>query len=132
MTNNDEYDLQIKHTFLQICILAVFLVACACFLGRGAAVPGLLWGITASMVNFSMMAYRIKRCADMSPDKAISYIRRGGLVRFGFILLALVLALKIRQIEFPAAAIGLLSLQMVIVINAVVAVSKSLFKRRLS
>jgi len=128
----NEYNLQIKRTFSQICLLAVFLLVCACLFGRAGSVPGLLWGIAVCMANFFMMAYRIERCAELPPDKAISYIRRGGMIRLAFVLLALALALKIRQLDFPATVVGLFLLQVVIAINAVVAVSKHLFKRRLS
>ena len=126
----DEYSVKIKQTFRQICLLAIVGVGGALVFGRSAAVPGLLLGTAGGLTNFFMMAYRVKHCADLPPDKAIGYMRRGWLIRLVFILLVLTLAANVRQINFAATVVGLFSLHIVIAINAFAAVVQAVLKRR--
>jgi hypothetical protein len=125
-----EYAIQIKRTLLQIGLLAVTMSVVTGVLGHATAVPGLLLGTVASIVYFLLMCYRIKRSAELPPIKAVTYMRVGWFIRMGFVALLLTVSLKIKEIEFWAAVLGLFSLQIVIIINAAAMVAKSLGRRQ--
>lgn len=127
MIHMQEYIFEIKRTFLKITIWGIVLCGIAYFSGASWRIPGLLLGIVTSMIYFLLMCYRVRRSADMSVPKAISYMRLGWLIRLSFVSLMLLLSLKIQSIDFLSAVIGMFSLQVVMIANASIIVGKSLF-----
>ena len=126
----NEYVIEVRRTLSQMAVVvAVFLLGAA-LAGREGAVFGVLLGGVASFIYFLQMCYRVKRSAGMPPDKAVTYMQTGWIVRLFLILLVATLGLKMEQIDFPAVVIGLFSLHIVIVFNAVAVVAKSLLTRQ--
>lgn len=85
---------------------------------------GFIVGAGASIVYFILMSYRILKSLEVMPSKAVSYMRAGWLIRLIFVILVLILALKIPDIHFLAAIVGLFSLQFIIVLEAALFVSR--------
>lgn len=88
--------------------------------GQTQLVGGLLVGTVASLIYFWLMSYRVRRSAVVPPAKAVGYMRSGWLVRLSFILLVLALCVKIPGLNFPAAVVGLFSLQVAVLLDALV------------
>lgn len=124
-----EFTIQVKQTLIQMAVLLAVLSGAFCLSGHLAAIPGLLLGGVASVVYFLLMGYRVRRSAAMTPEKAVAYMRMGWLVRLSFVVLILVLSLKIPQINFAAAVLGLFLLQIVAILNAVLIVARSYFRK---
>ena len=122
-----EYIVEVKRTLLQIIAWGIFVCASAYFTGSGWRIPGLILGMLTSMIYFLLMCYRVKKSADMSVPKAISYMRLGWLLRLSFVAIMLVLSIKIPIFDFLSAVIGLFSLQVVIIGNAGIIIMKSFF-----
>lgn len=122
-----EYIVEVKRTLLQIVAWGFVVCGIAYFSNVSWRIPGLLLGMITSMIYFLLMCYRVKRSAEMSVPKAISYMRLGWLMRLSFIGLMLVLSIKIPFFDFISAVIGLFSLQVVIIGNAGVIIVKSFF-----
>lgn len=122
-----EYIVEVKKTLLQIVAWGFVVCVAAYFSNGGWRIPGLLLGMMTSIVYFLLMCYRIRKSADMSVPKAISYMRLGWLLRLSFIGLMLVLSIKIPLFDFISAVIGLFSLQVVMIGNAGLLIIKSLF-----
>jgi len=115
-----DYTLEIKRTLCQLAAWALLAVTGAWLAGYVHWIPGLLTGVIAGALYFLQMAYRVRKSADMPIPKAVNYMRVGWLLRLGFILLILILSVHTTVIHFWAAVAGLFSLQMIIVLNAVV------------
>jgi hypothetical protein len=124
-----EFTIQVKRTLWQMAALLALLTGCAWLTGHAAALPGLFLGGVASALYFLLMSYRVRRSAVLPPEKAVAYMRSGWLVRLSFVVLVLILSLKIRQIDFAAAVVGLFSLQIVVFFNAVLIVARSFFSK---
>lgn len=122
-----EYIVEVKRTLLQIIAWGIMVCAAAYFTGFGWRIPGLILGMITSMIYFLLMCYRVKKSADMSVPKAISYMRLGWLLRLSFVAIMLVLSIKIPIFDFLSAVIGLFSLQVVIIGNAGIIIMKSFF-----
>lgn len=122
-----EYVAEIKRTLLQIFLWGILICSVAYFFNQGWRVPGLIMGISTSVVYFLLMCYRVSKSADMSVVKAISYMRMGWLLRLAFIAIMLVLSIKIPSLDFLSSVIGLFSLQVVLVFNAGIMIIKSFF-----
>jgi hypothetical protein len=122
-----EYTKQVKQTLLQIVIFTLVLTSGALILNRSAVVPGLLIGTTASIIYFLLLCYRVKRSAELSPQKAVAYMRYGWVIRLFFVVLSLSLCFKLEQIDYIAALLGLFSLHIVVILNACVMLVKLRF-----
>lgn len=124
-----EFTVQVKRTLCQMAALLAVLAAGAWLTGRAAAIPGLLLGGAASAVYFLLMGYRVRRSAALPPERAVTYMRTGWLVRLSFVVLILILSLKVPQIDFVAAVVGLFSLQAVVIFDAIFTVARSFFRK---
>jgi len=124
-----EFTIQVKRTLRQMAALLVLLAVCAWLTGHAAAILGLFMGGAASAVYFLLMGYRVRQSAGLPPQQAVVYMRLGWLVRLSFVVLILILSLKIQQIDFAAAVVGLFSLQIVVIFNAVLIVARSFFSK---
>lgn len=125
-----EYIIQVRRTLLQMGLLVVLLAVGAVGTGHTLVVPGLLLGTLGSSVYFLLMCFRVKRSATLSPEAAVVYMRSGWFIRLFFIVLILILSLHISQINFIAAVVGLFSLHLVLVLNAILVITKSLFNKQ--
>ncbi len=125
-----DYVIEVKRTVLQMIVWGLFVGVSAYAAGLDNVVPGLALGIATSMIYFLLMCYRVKKSAEMPLHKAIAYMRSGWLVRLAFVVLMLVLAVGISNINFGAAIVGLFSLHIVILFNAVVLVVQGVFNQK--
>ena len=132
LQHNQDFAVEIKRTLLQMVGWGVFTIISAGLMGFDFLILGLVVGNVASIIYFLLMGYRVKRAAQLPPEKAIASMRAGWLVRLAFIVLVLVLSLHLPQISFGAAAVGLFSLQFVIFFNAVYFVGRNYWYRQKS
>ena len=121
----DEFVDSVKRNLLYVLAWFVFLSVGAFTGGKAHVVPGLALGTAASIIYFLLMCYRVKKSAGMPPAKAVSYMRAGWIIRLGFIVAVLIVSLKVPAIYFPAAVVGLFSLQIILYGNALLTVLKS-------
>jgi hypothetical protein len=119
----EDFTIQVRRTLLQMTMLVTAEAVVAAAAGHASVIPGLVLGAAGSGVYFLLMGYRVRRAAELPADKAVAYTRAGWIVRLSFIVLILVLSLKIPQVNFPAAVLGLFSLQIVLIVNAVLTVA---------
>lgn len=118
-----DYVIEVRRTLIQMTLWGLFVGGSAFVAGMHNILPGLALGTVTSMIYFLLMCYRVKKSSTMPVHKAIAYMRAGWLVRLAFLVLMLVLAVSISDIQFFGAAIvGLFSLHIVILFNAVVLV----------
>jgi hypothetical protein len=122
--NMQEFALEVKQTLWHLAIGGLLIATGAWLAGYPWLIPGLLVGVTASALYFLQLGYRTRKSADMPAPKAVTYMRAGWLLRMGFILLVLLVSIAIPQINFWAAVAGLFSLQVILIMNAVVTVLK--------
>lgn len=130
MIHMQEYTREMRRTFLQMMAWGIFICGTAYFTGNGWRVPGLVLGIGSSILYFLLLWYRVLKSTDMPVHKAILYMRIGWLIRVIFVIMALFLSLKLPNIDFVAAVVGLFTLQIVIVGNAVIFVVKNLLNSK--
>lgn len=123
----EEYLAQVKRTLLHTILWSVFVILNAFLTGKTHLVPSLALGCTASLIYFLLMSYRVTKSATMPPLKAVSYMRTGFGIRLVFVVMILILSAKIQWINFPAAVVGLFSLQIVLYLNAVTAAVRGIF-----
>lgn len=119
-----EFLLEVRRTLLQMTILVLVMCAGAYLAGRGTVAVGLLVGLAAGIVYYLLLGYRVKKCIAVPVDKAVFIMRIGWGIRFVFIILVLLAALINDNIDFFAVVVGLFSLHIVMIINAVVSVAK--------
>ncbi|WP_371363159.1 hypothetical protein SRRS_41140 [Sporomusa rhizae] len=115
----DNYVGQVQKTLLHLLALGVFLTISAFLSDKVFFIPGLLVGWTSSVLYFLLLCRRVKKSAELPPDKALASMRAGWVLRFGFMIAMLVLSVKVPGIDFWAAVVGLFSLHIVLVLNAV-------------
>lgn len=125
-----EFISEIRCTAAQMLLWSGLLCLLAYISGFNLAIPGLISGTIASLVYFVLTAYRIRRSADLSVDKAVRYMRIGWVIRFGFIVSILLMAVRVSQTNFWATIAGLMSFHIVIIINAIVTVLRSTLNKR--
>jgi len=105
----------LRHMALWSAAVCLFLAVA----GRSAAIPGFLFGALLSLVYFLLLAYRVRRSADLPPAQAVAHMRSGWAMRLVFIVMMLAVSTRISWIEFWPAVVGLFSLQCVIFFHAV-------------
>lgn len=110
----------IKRMLVYMAALIIFGFGAAYTAGYAKTAWGLLVGLLTGGLYFLLMSYRIYKSAKLPKNKAIAYMRTGWWVRLSFIVLALVFSVHFAQINFWGVVAGLLSLHVVIVINALV------------
>lgn len=115
----DNYVVQVRRTLLQLLALGLFMTLSALAADQTLVIPGLLIGWTSSVIYFLLMCRRVKQSAELPPGQALASMRAGWLIRLGFIIAILVLSVRVPGIDFWAAVVGLFSLHIVLLINAV-------------
>ncbi|SDE64272.1 hypothetical protein SPACI_043510 [Sporomusa acidovorans DSM 3132] len=115
----DNYAEQMRRTLLHLLAWGFFVIFSALLSGKISMILGLLTGWTSSLIYFLLMCRRVKRSTELPPEKALSSMRTGWLLRYGFIISILVLAVKVPGIDFWAAVVGVFSLHIVLMVNAV-------------
>ncbi len=115
----DNYVDQVRRTLLHLLALGLFMILSALLSEKVLVIPGLLTGWTSSVVYFLLMCRRVKQSAELPPEKALTSMRAGWLLRFGFMIAMLVLSVHVPGIDFWAAVVGLFSLHIVLLVNAV-------------
>lgn len=126
----DNYVVQVRRTLVQLVALMVFMTLSAWVSNKFSIIPGLLIGWTSSVIYFLLMCRRVKQSAELPPSKALASMRAGWLIRFGFMIAILVLSVQLPGIDFWAAVVGLFSLHIVLMINAVYIVVCGLISSR--
>jgi len=120
-----DFALEIRRILYQLLIWAIVAAAGVWLAGYAQWIPGLLTGVIASALYFLQLCYRVRKSADMPISKAVTYMRVGWLLRLGFILLILIISVHTAVINFWAAVAGLFSLQMIMILNAILSAWKS-------
>jgi hypothetical protein len=117
-----EYIIEVKRTLVQMAVWGVATCGVAYVTGYSHMILGLTVGTVTSMIYFLLMCYRVHKSVNLPAARAVAYMRLGWLVRLSFVVLMLVLSVHIAQIHFGAAVVGLFSLNIIIICNAVVSV----------
>lgn len=115
----DNYVGQVRQTLVHLLALGLFLTISAFVSSKVYLLPGLLIGWTSSVIYFLLMCRRVKRSAELPPDKALASMRAGWVLRFGFMIAMLVVSVHMPGVDFWAAVVGLFSLHIVLLLNAV-------------
>ena len=115
----------IKKTARHMLILVALTAAIALISGKKDALPGFFLGAAVSFIYLAQVGFRVRRSGDLPADKAVSYMRTGWIMRLGLIVAMGIVSLKVKQIDFTAAVIGMFTFQIVIMLNAAVTVAKS-------
>lgn len=122
-----EYTIEIKKIIWQMIVWGIGICTAAYFTGNSEKIAGLITGIFTSIIYFLLMCYRVKKSAEMPVSRALLYTKAGWLIRLGFIVMMLLLAVKLPGIDFWSAVFGLFTLQIILFLQAVVLVVKSFF-----
>lgn len=125
MRHMQEYTKEMKRTFLQMVVWGIFVCGSAYCAGFGWRIPGFVMGIIGSLFYFLLLWYRVLKSTDMPVHKAIFYMQVGWIMRLFFIVTILFLSLKMPVLDFGSAVVGLFTLQIVIIYNAFVFVTKN-------
>lgn len=123
-----EYFIEVRRTLVRLVLWGIAASLAMCAAGYGGFVPGFAVGVTASIVYYILMCYRVRKCAELPVPKAVAYMRAGWLVRLCFIVLVLALSVRLPGVNFWASVAGLFSLHAVMVINAAVLIIKGVLK----
>lgn len=123
-----EYFIEVGRTLLQIVLWGIAASLLLYATEHGGWVPGFAVGVTASVLYYVLMCYRVRKCAELPAAKAVGYMRTGWLIRLCFILLVLLLSVRLPGVHFWASVAGLFSLQGVMVMNAVRLIIRGIVK----
>ncbi|WP_425058650.1 hypothetical protein SCACP_33070 [Sporomusa carbonis] len=116
---NDDYAARVRRTLIYLLAWGLLVTLSAVLSGKIFIVPGLLLGWSGSLIYFLLMCRRVKKSADLPPGQAVASMRAGWLLRFGFIIAILVLSIQVPGIDFWAAVVGLFSLHIILMLDAV-------------
>lgn len=123
MENYSDY---LRKLWLGMVLLLAIEIVVLLGLGRDALIPSVLLGGCGSFIYSFMLAYRIKRAAELDANAAVQYMRGGLAFRLMFVSLVGVMALKIPGIYFMPVLLGLFTLQILIHVYGFLAVIRSL------
>ena len=115
---------EIRQTLLYMVAWGIFASANLIVGGHAELLPGFLLGWFASLIYFLLMTSRIKKSLTVPPQKAVAFMRMGWYIRLSFVLMVLIISVKVPQISFWAAVVGLFSYQCVLILTAVLFVLK--------
>lgn len=121
--------LEVKRTLFYITVWGALVIAAMYYAGQSYLISGFIFGIICSMVYYLLMSYRVKKSIELPVAKAVSSMRTGWLIRLSFIVLMLVLAAKLQQINLWSAVAGLFSLHAVLLFNAVVYIIRGIARQ---
>lgn len=124
-----EFITEIQQTLVYILGWGVFLIIGCWTGGKTDLIPGLILGLSGSLIYYLLMCFRIKKSAAMAPDQAVSYMRAGWLIRLSLVVAVLIVSLKVPGIDFLAAVVGLFSLQIVLYSQALITVIKGMLRK---
>ncbi len=127
-----EYVTYIKKTIIKLFIWCLVVSSILVLTAEVNNIVGFILGSVASILYFLLMAYRIKNSAEMPVDKAVNYMRIGWLLRLTFLIITLILSVKMPQVNFLFAILGVFSLQIVLTINSVMVVVKATIINKLN
>ena len=123
-----EFVIEVRRTLIHMLVWAAFVIVSAWTGGKTDLILGLILGITGSILYFLLMCYRVRKSADMAPEKAVTYMRVGWLIRLSFIVAILIVSLKVPSVNFLAAVVGLFSLQIILYGKAVITVVQGVLR----
>lgn len=86
--------------------------------GDTAAAAGVTLGIVVSIVNFLLMCRKVKQIAGMPVEKAVAYMRLGWIQRLVLVVAVVFIAIKTPGIQVWGVIVGIVSLYVLIGINA--------------
>ncbi len=124
----DDFAAQMQRTLAHLCAWVLFITLSALISDKIFIIPGLLTGWSGSVIYFLLMCRRVKKSIELSPEKAVASMRAGWLIRFSFAISILVLSIYVPGIDFWAAVVGLFSLHIVLMVNAVITVITGLLE----
>ncbi|MBP2637707.1 MAG: hypothetical protein H6Q72_3614 [Firmicutes bacterium] len=119
MQFSDTYNGLIRQFLLHMLLWGLVIILGASLFRKVYIMPGFLIGWTSSLFYFLYMCHKVKKSAELPQGKAIASMRTGWLFRYGFMISILVLSVKIPGINFWAAVVGLFSLHIVLMLQAV-------------
>ncbi|HWR44372.1 ATP synthase subunit I [Sporomusa sp.] len=122
----DNFAVQMRRTLAHLAVWGLFITFGALVSGKVFIIPGLLTGWLGSVIYFLLMCRRVKKSAELPHAQAIASMRAGWLIRFSFAISMLVLSVHVPWIDFWAAVVGLFSLHIVLMVNAVITVISGL------
>lgn len=122
----DDFAAQMRRTLAHLGAWVFFITFSAFISDKLFIIPGLLTGWSGSVIYFLLMCRRVKKSVELPPEKAVASMRAGWLLRFSFAISILVLSIYVPGIDFWAAVVGLFSLHIVLMVNAVITVSAGL------
>jgi len=116
----EEYFAQVRRTFTYLLIWGILVVLNAYASGNAHIVPSFLYGLVASFIYFFLLTSRLEKSSKMAePIEAVAHIQKGSSIRFLFVVVVLVVAAKIPQLEFLAVTIGVFSWKVVVMLQTV-------------
>ncbi|WP_371372253.1 ATP synthase subunit I [Sporomusa aerivorans] len=115
----EDYSGQVRRTLLHLLAWGLFITLSALLSSKISLLPGLVIGWTSSVIYFLLMCRRVKKSVELPPEKALASMRAGWLLRFVFMISMLILSSNVPGIDFWAAVVGLFSLHIVLMVNAV-------------
>lgn len=113
----EELGASVRRLLVQMAAFSAAVVAALLIAGQAAKILGFLVGAAVSVIYLLLVIFRVRRSAAMGQREAVSYMRTGWLVRLSFIVLALVWSLQVPAINFLSVVFGLLTLQIVLMLN---------------
>ncbi len=72
---------------------------------------GVVFGLLVAILMIVHMAHTLNRALDMEERQATKYTTRQAFFRLGMMLIAMIIALRVSQIHFIAALLGMLGLK---------------------
>lgn len=115
----DNYAVQVRQTLVHLSAWGLLITVGAFFSNKISIIPGLLTGWSGSVIYFLLMCRRVKKSAELPLGQAVATMRSGWLIRLSFAISLLVFSVYVPGIDFLAAVVGLFSLHIVIMLNAV-------------
>lgn len=112
--------LSFKRILLQIFVVSLLIYGCGYFFGGAAIINGFVAGLAAGISFYLILYYQIAKYTDLSynNENAVQNIRYGWMIRFGILILALILLEYIPANYVLAAIPGFFLPPVVIFINA--------------
>lgn len=81
---------------------------------------GVLAGFIAGLTYFYIIGKRLFKSTELELEKAVIYMRAGWFIRLSILVLIFILSIRISTAMFWAAVVGLVWVNVVVLINAVI------------
>ena len=115
MFNSYEPDQVVKELSKKTLLLAAVPATYALLNGEFASLRGFGLGVLLSLLLFKLRAIHLKKAVQKNPSKANSYVRNRYFLNYFIYFIVLFLARRNPDINFVAAALGLLFLKFIII-----------------